>query len=137
MIHSVKNSSLQRCLGVLLIGYFLMSSINISTSIDGLVSQNSIFHSSHIAGNMLKMIFKCDGCPEEINDYEAKTKSSAKSNGLLMHDYLIPSQLCDAVTPALRLFQKKGCNGNVALQCNFSGKIHLPPPEHISQTDRI
>jgi len=132
MIHSIKNSNLQRCLGALLMGYFLMSSINISTSLDGLVSQNSVFHSSHIAGNMLKMIFKCDGFPEEIDDYEAKTKSSAKGNGLLMHDYLVPSQLCDAVPPALRLFQNKGCTGDVPLQCKFRGKIHLPPPERIS-----
>lgn len=121
-----------KCLLVLLTGYFLMSSINISTSLDGLVSKNSVFHSSHIAGNVLKMIFKCDGCPEEIDDYEAKTKSCSSSKGSLMLDYLIPTQLCDATIRELKVFQNKGCTGDVPLQCKFRGRIHLPPPERIS-----
>lgn len=129
MMNFIKDSKIGKCLQVLLIGYFLMSSINISTSLDGIVSSNSVFHSSHIAGNTLKMIFKCAGCPEEIDDYEAK--SGKNSKGLLMLDYFIPAQFCYTKIPGLKLLQKKGCTGAVPLQCKFQGKIHLPPPERI------
>ena len=121
-----------KCLQVLLIGYFLMSSINISTSLDGLVSKNSAFHSSRIAGNVLKMIFKCDGCPEETDDHEGNAKSCNKAKASLMLDYLIPGQPCHAAMPGHKLLQNKGCTGDVPLQCKFRGKIHLPPPERIS-----
>lgn len=108
-----------------------MSNINISTSLDGFVSNNSVFHSSHIAGNVLKMIFKCDGCPEEIDDYEVKSKSFNSGKGTLMLDYFIPAQLAYTTKPGLKLLQNKGCTADVPLQCKFQGKIYLPPPEHI------
>lgn len=131
MMNSVKNSIFGKCLQVLLIGYFLMSSINISTGLDGLLSNNTELHSSSIMGHLLKKIFKCNGCPEEIDDYEAKTKSNNGCKGSFVLDYLVPNQICDAAPYDQKHFQKKGCTCDVALQCKFHGKIHLPPPERL------
>lgn len=108
-----------------------MSSINISTGLDGLLSQNTEFHSSSIMGHLLKKVFKCNGCPEEIDDYETKTKSNGSCKSSLTMDYLIPNQACDASSRDLKHFQKKGCTGDVPLDCKFRNKIHLPPPERV------
>ncbi len=112
-----------------MIGYFFMSSINISSTLNRLISANPVFHASQISGNLLKIFFNGDGCPEEIEDSEANAKSGNKSKGAPLLDCLIPNPLCDGKMFGLTIFQMKGCTGDVPLQCKFQDKIHLPPPE--------
>lgn len=133
MLNKIKNSLLCKCLQALLIGYFLMSSINISSSFGRIINENSETHSvKGITCNFLKKIFKCDGIPEELDDYGAKDSKTTKlAKGMPLMEYLVP---LDASVPAL--YFKSGVKGknyidNTIFSFGFHGKIHLPPPRVI------
>lgn len=133
MLNKIKNSLLCKCLQALLIGYFLMSSINISSSFGRIINENSETHSvKGITCNFLKKIFKCDGIPEELDDYGAKDSKTTKlAKGMPLMEYLVP---LDASVPAL--YFKSGAKGknyidNTIFSFSFHGKIHLPPPRVI------
>lgn len=132
MLNKIKNSLLCKCLQVLLIGYFLMSSMNIALTFDRMINENTGVHSvERIACNFLKKIFKCDGIPEELDDYKTKeTKAPKLAKGTPSLDYLVP---LDTALPNL-YFQKesqgKNYIDNPIFSFGFHGKIHLPPPEY-------
>ncbi|KRB59618.1 hypothetical protein ASD98_00400 [Flavobacterium sp. Root186] len=133
MLNRIKNSLLCKCLQALLIGYFLMSSINVSGTFSRIIKENTENHSvKGITCNLLKKIFKCDGIPEELDDYEAKdTKTTKLAKGIPLLEYLVP---LDASIPGF-YFQNdlKGKNyiDNPIFSFGFHGKIHLPPPRFI------
>ncbi|KQO21628.1 hypothetical protein ASF10_12825 [Flavobacterium sp. Leaf82] len=133
MLNKIKNSLFCKCLQVLLIGYFLMSSINISSSVSRIINDNSETHSvKGITCNLLKKIFKCDGIPEELDDYQTKdTKTAKLAKGSFLLDYLIPHHA--SITPLYFLISSKGKNhiGNPVFSFGFYGKIHLRPPRTI------
>ncbi|KQB39445.1 hypothetical protein RC62_1126 [Flavobacterium aquidurense] len=118
---------------MLLIGYFLLSSINISGNISQIINDNSETHSvKGITCNLLKKIFKCDGIPEELDDYETKdTKTAKLAKGTFLLDYLIP--LDTSITPLYFIIDSKGENhiDNPIFSFGFYGKIHLRPPRAI------
>lgn len=82
--------------------------------------------------NLLKKIFKCDGIPEELDDYETKdTKTTKLAKGIPLLEYLVP---IDASVPGL--YFKIGSKGknyidNPIFSFGFHGKIHLRPPRVI------
>lgn len=82
--------------------------------------------------NLLKKIFKCDGIPEELDDYETKdTKTTKLAKGIPLLEYLVP---LDASVPGL--YFKIGSKGknyidNPIFSFGFHGKIHLRPPRVI------
>lgn len=133
MLNKIKNSLLCKCLQVLLIGYFLMSSINIAYTFDRIINENTEAHSvKKMTCNFLKKIFKCDGVPEELDDYKTKeTKAPKLAKGSPSLDYLVP---LDTSLPNL-YFQKesqgKNYIDNPIFSFGFHGKIHLPPPQNI------
>ena len=133
MLSRIKNSILCKCLQALLIGYFLISSINISNSFGRIIADNAQTNTiTGITCNFLKKIFNCDGIPEELDDYETKeTKTTKLAKGVPSLDYLIP---LDASLPVL-YFQisakRKNYIDNQIFSFGFHGKIHLPPPEFI------
>lgn len=130
MLNKIKNSLFCKCLQALLIGYFLLSSINISSSFGRIINNNTELSSvKGMACNFLKKIFKCDGIPEELDDYETKDSKTTKlAKGILLLEYLIP---LDASVPGL--YFKIGSKGknyidNPIFSFGFHGKIHLRPP---------
>ncbi|KRD08839.1 hypothetical protein ASE21_13375 [Flavobacterium sp. Root901] len=130
MLNRIKNSLLCKCLQALLIGYFLLSSINVSSTFSRIIKDNHETHSvKGMTCNFLKKIFKCDGIPEELDDYEAKdTKTTKLAKGIPLLEYLVP---LDASVPGLYFqidFKGKNYIDNPIFSFGFHGKIHLPPP---------
>ncbi|MEL1254548.1 hypothetical protein AAEO57_12230 [Flavobacterium sp. DGU38] len=134
MLKRIKNSILCKCLQVLLIGYFLISSINVSNSFGRIIADNA--ETSTVKGitcNFLKKIFKCDGIPEELDDYETKeTKTTKLAKGVPSLDYLIPLNTSLTVLYFQISTKRKNYIDNQIFSFGFHGKIHLPPPEFIA-----
>lgn len=82
-----------------------------------------------ITCNFLKKIFKCDGIPEELDDYKTKeTKTAKLAKGIPLMEYLISSE---SLMPSFYfLIETKGKNyvDNTILAFGFHGKIDIPPP---------
>jgi hypothetical protein len=98
-----------------------------------MINENTGSHSvERIACNFLKKIFKCDGIPEELDDYKTKeTKAPKLAKGIPSLDYLVP---LDTALPNLYVqkeSQGKNYIDNPIFSFGFHGKIHLPPPENI------
>ena len=132
MLNRIKNSFFSKCLQVLLIGYFLISSINISNSFSQIINDNIETESiKGIACNILKKMFKCDAIPEEIDDYETKESKTTKlAKSILLMDYLVPSNTCaDLYFPSG--LKAKNYIDNPVFSFGFHGKIHLRPPQII------
>lgn len=131
MLNRIKNSLLCKYLQVLLIGYFLISSINLSNSVALIINNNTEIHSvKGIACNFLKKIFKCDRIAEEVDDYEKKESKNTKlAKGMPLLDYIVP---LDTSMPGFN-FQKnqnkKNYIDNPIFSFGFHGKIHLRPPQ--------
>jgi hypothetical protein len=133
MLNTIKNSLFSKCLQVLLIGYFLISSLNVSNSFVRIIYDNADIHSvTGLTCNFLKKIFKCNAIPEEIDDYEAKdTKATKQAKGTLLLDYLIPVDTSLAGLYFEIETQKRNYIENPIFSFGFHGKIHLRPPQII------
>ncbi|MGO4773254.1 hypothetical protein ACEN2I_16445 [Flavobacterium sp. W22_SRS_FK3] len=133
MLNKIKNSFLCKCLQALLIGYFLMSSINLADNFDRLVSYNVATDSIEgMTCNFLKKMFKCDGIAEEQDDYETKDSKTAKlGKSILLLDYLVPvnTSLNNLFFPSG--FKIKSYIENPVFSFGFHIKIHLQPPQII------
>jgi hypothetical protein len=133
MLSRIKNSILCKCLQALLIGYFLINSINISNSFGRIITDTAQTNTiTGITCNILKKIFNCEGIPEELDDYETKeTKTAKLVKGVPSSDYLVP---LDTSFPVL-YFQisanRKSYTDNSVFLFGFHGKIHLPPPRFV------
>ncbi|MXN90365.1 hypothetical protein GR160_03930 [Flavobacterium sp. Sd200] len=121
---------MSKCLQVLLIGYFLLSSINISNSFRNIVSDKADVHKTeNTLSLIIKKVFKCSGCTEEYDDFEAKT-SGTKS--LYSFDYLVPGHTWLMGSQNFTTLKSSQPIADCAINCNFYCKIHLPPPEVIA-----
>lgn len=133
MLSRIKNSVFCKCLQALLIGYFLISSINVSNSFGRIIADNT--ETGTVKGmtcNFLKKIFKCDGIPEELDDYETKeTKATKIAKGVPLLDYLIPLNTSLSVLYFQISSNRKNYIDNQIFSFGFHGKIHLPPPRFI------
>ncbi|WP_091491923.1 hypothetical protein [Flavobacterium phragmitis] len=130
MLNKIKNSFLCKCLQVLLVGYFLISSLNISNGVSRIINANAETYTvKGITCNFLKKIFKCDGIPEELDDYKTKdTKTAKLGKGIPVMEYLISSE---SLMPNLYfLIEQKGKKyiDNTNFSFGFHGKIDIPPP---------
>jgi hypothetical protein len=128
MMDKIKNSILSKCLQVLLMGYFLLSSINSTNSFKSSVSDNAdVYKTGSTLGFILKKIFKCSGCTEEYDDYETKTDAN---KSIIDLDYLLPG--CNWLLAHTNFTKIKSrlYVAESALTCSFYFKIHLPPPEN-------
>jgi hypothetical protein len=130
MLNKIKNSLLCKYLQVLLVGYFLISSLNISSSFGRIIKDNAETYTvKGIACNFLKKVFKCDGVPEEVDDCETKdTKTTKLAKGIPAAEYLI--SIDNSIPRLYFLFETKGKNyvDNPIFSFGFHGKIHLRPP---------
>ncbi|MBW1655263.1 hypothetical protein GSY47_07700 [Flavobacterium quisquiliarum] len=130
MLNKIKNSFLCKCLQVLLVGYFLISSLNISNGVSRIINANAETYTvKGITCNFLKKIFKCDGIPEELDDYKTKdTKTAKLGKGIPAMEYLISAE---SLMPNLYfLIEQKGKKyiDNTNFSFGFHGKIDIPPP---------
>ncbi|MBB4801574.1 hypothetical protein HNP37_001635 [Flavobacterium nitrogenifigens] len=86
-----------------------------------------------ITCNFLKKIFKCDGIPEELDDYKTKdTKTAKLAKGIPLMEYLISSE---SLLPSFYfLIESEGKKyiDNTIFSFGFHGKIDIPPPRAIS-----
>ena len=132
MLKKLKDSIIVKCLRVLLIGYFLLNSINIPNSFGRFIDRNAELHC--IKGKtcqVLKKLFKYDGISEEREDYETcKTKTDKSGKGIKLLEYLVPVNT--ALPYICNIVNGPECYGhNLATPNNSYNKIHLPPPEAI------
>lgn len=132
MLNQIKNSFLCKWLQMVLIGYFLLSSVNISGNLGRIINESAEIHSiKGMTCNFLKKIFKCDGKPEELDETkESKTAKFAK--GVVLLDYIIPAH-----TSLTNLYfsigsDRKNYIDNPIFSFGFHGKIHLRPPQIVS-----
>ncbi|WP_230407988.1 hypothetical protein [Flavobacterium hydrocarbonoxydans] len=111
-----------------------MSSINISSSFERLINDNTEVNSvKGITCNFLKKIFKCDGIVEELDDYETKdSKTNKLSKGIPSLDYLIPVDNSISSLDFKTASNKKNYTRNPVFLFGFYGKIHLRPPQNIA-----
>jgi hypothetical protein len=132
MLNKIKNSFLCKCLQVLLIGYFLMSSINISNTVGRILNKSTEVHSvKGMTCDFLKKIFKCDGIPEELDDYKTKDSKTAKlAKGTPLLDYLVPDTSLPGLYFELKTKEKNDIS-NPVFSFGFHGKIHLRPPQFL------
>lgn len=130
MLNRIKNSFFCKCLQVLLVGYFLISSLNISNSVVRIISDNAETYTvKGITCNFLKKIFKCDGIPEELDDCKAKESKTAKlAKGIQPLEYLISAE--SQMPNLCFLNEQKGKKyiDNTVFSFGFHGKIDIPPP---------
>jgi hypothetical protein len=133
MLSRIKNSILCKCLQALLIGYFLISSINVSNSFARIIADNAKTNTiTGITCNFLKKIFNCDVIQEELDDYETKeTKTTKLAKGVPSLDYLIPLNTSLPVLYFQTGANTKNYTDNSMLSFGFHGEIHLPPPRFI------
>lgn len=130
MASRIKNSISGKLLQVLLIGYFLVSSINPSNTFGNLLRQDAPSYSATgMVTNILKKLFKCDGCPEELEELDAKLKLEKENKGLFFSDYFMPEP-----GYVLNEFVRASVKGKRIVSpffiiSDFHTKIHLPPPE--------
>ncbi|WP_242661187.1 hypothetical protein [Flavobacterium johnsoniae] len=110
-----------------------MSSVNISSSFGRLINNNTETHSvKGMTCSFLKKIFKCDGIPEELDDYETKeTKTTKLAKGVPLLEYLVPAYTSLAGFPFPLKAQGKNYIDNSVFSFGFHGKIDLPPPRVI------
>ncbi len=134
MLNKIKNSFLCKCLQALLVGYFLISSLNISNSVSRILSDNAETYTvKGITCNFLKKIFKCDGIPEELDDYKTKdTKTAKLAKGIPLMEYLISSESLMPNFGFLIESEGKKYIDNTIFSFGFHGKIDIPPPRIIS-----
>src|SRR6218665_2936094 len=124
MLNKIKNSFLCKCLQVLLVGYFLISSLIISNGVSRIINANAETYTvKGITCNFLKKIFKCDGIPEELDDYKTKdTKTAKLGKGIPAMEYLISAE---SLMPNLYfLIEQKGKKyiDNTNFSFGFHGK---------------
>jgi len=134
MLNKIKNSFFCKCLQVLLVGYFLISSLNIANGVSRIITDNAETYTvKGITCNFLKKIFKCDGIPEELDDYKTKeTKTAKLAKGTPLMEYLISSESLMPNIYFLIETEGKKYIDNTIFSFGFHGKIDIPPPRVIS-----
>ncbi len=129
MMSTIRNSYFGKGLKVLLIGYFLLSSLNLASSVDRiLTSQNAdVYKKSGMVCQMLKFFFDCEESVEEYEFEKQQTKSVKK--GLVLLEYLMPNHYWRAPKKSLTSDKAFAQLSNHDLKGGLFSKIHLPPPE--------
>lgn len=131
MLNQFRNSVLCKCFQILLLGYFLMSSLNFSGSIEQYQNNNTNF--TAVEKNTYQFfykIFKWDKFSEELEENENKEAKRIKfEKEISVMEYLIPF---DASWRGLLLFNNSKKNHhlhNPMFLLGFHAEIHLPPPQ--------
>ena len=117
-----------------MIGYFSISSINISSSFAETINSGTELHSlKGMTCNLLKKIFKCDSAIEELEDFKTKDCKTIKlAKGIPLLDYLMPSDDC---LPKMYLqieTASRNYMANKMFTFGFHGRIQVPPPRIIA-----
>ena len=128
MMEKLKNSVFSKVLQVLLIGYFLISSINLSNSPGRVTQDTCVYKKESTVWAVFKKMLKCNGNAEEYDDCDNEPGTSSNKVKLTT-DYLLPFHA--GVMPCLSYTATQ--NKIYLTQPDFNGslytKIHLPPPE--------
>lgn len=126
---AIRNSMIGQCLKVLLIGYFLVNSLNLASSLDHVLvdGRESVYEDHGMFCSALKLFFDCEESIEEYEFDKQETKNAKK--GVMAFDYLIPG--CNWASPTQsRLFYKSRVRlTDFDRKGGLYAKIHLPPPE--------
>ena len=131
-MNNLKNSIFSKVLQVLLIGYFLISSLSLSHNLSRIATKNTDVHKiENVVWSIFKKFIKYSCSAEELEDSD--NESGVSSNKMkLTADYLLPNLagivLCHECTNLTKKVY--------AAQSDFSGildnKIHVPPPDSAS-----
>jgi len=129
MMNQLKNSVISKVLQVLLIGYFLISSLSLSQNLSRIATKDADVHKKeNIVWNIFKKVIKCGCNAEELEDSD--NEPGANNNKIkLTSDYLLPSQAALMLSCAHIDFVKKIYINQSDLSGILYNKIHLPPPE--------
>ncbi|RZJ69529.1 hypothetical protein [Flavobacterium sp.] len=126
---TIRNSFLGKGLKVLLIGYFLLSSLNLASSVDRILKdQNAdVYRQTGMVCQMLKFFFDCEESVEEYEFEKQQTKSVKK--GLVVLEYLLPNYYWGVPKKSLTSDKAFAQRSNLDQKGGLYSKIHLPPPE--------
>jgi hypothetical protein len=129
MMEIIKDSKFSSVLQVLLIGYFLISSLNLSNNLSNTLPNDADIQTNEsVVWNIFKKMLKCTTGSEEVedSDYEAGKNSNTIK---LIIDYLVPNQTVLALCQAFNINVKAIYCRQSGLHANFYNEIHLPPPD--------
>jgi len=131
MIKMFRNSLLSKTLQVLLIGYFLISSLSLSHNLSRISATNTDVHKKdNVLLAVFKKFVKCSNNTEEMEDSDSESGYSSNKVKLTA-DYLMPAQSgfilynCNAGAVE-RLYSSHSILNGI-----LYNKIHLPPPERM------
>ena len=131
MMEQLKNSGFSRVLQVLLIGYFLISSLNLSQSLNKISSHEADVHKKEsIVWHIFKKMLKCNVGAEEYEDCDNEPNNS-NNNIKLVVDYILPVQMGIIAYSSYKVSPKKIYFSHSDLTGILHSKIHVPPPEVI------
>lgn len=131
MMNRLKNSIYSKVLQVLLIGYFLISSLNISQNLTGIATKDTNVHKKeNVMWSVFKKLLKCSNNCEE---YEDNDNEAGESNGKIKVslDYIMPCNAGITFCYAYRYSVNKIYLAAPDLNGILYNKIHVPPPEII------
>lgn len=130
MMHSLKNSVFSKVLQVLLVGYFLISSLNLSNTIKTVTSSPDGTHKKEcVAWGIFKKMFKCSNTSEEIEDGNDAQGFGNSGKVKLTVDYLIPGHSGYILSYVPKVSGEKVFITEAIFSSILYNKIHLPPPE--------
>jgi len=130
MMKGLKNSVFSKVLQVLLIGYFLISSLNLSNSLNRIATANNDIHKKDcVVWGMVKKMLKCNTAAEEFEDADNEAGCGNGNKIKLTVDYIVPPCSGLMIGYTVKTSGKK----LYATQTNTTGilhnRIHVPPPE--------
>lgn len=133
MLNKFRNSVLCKCFQILLLGYFLISSLNFSGTFEQYHRNNAHFTSVEISAYcFFYKVFKWDKFSAELEESETKdTKGIKYGKEISVMEYLIPFD--SAWRGFLLSNNSKNTHHlhNPVFMFGFHGEIHLPPPQII------
>ena len=130
MMEGLKNSVFSKVLQVLLIGYFLISSLNLSNNLNRVATTNDDIHTKDcVVWSMVKKMLKCNTAAEEFEDSDNEAGCGNSNKIKLAVDYLIPgcSGLMLSYSPTISGKKLYAAETNPA--GILHNRIHVPPPE--------
>lgn len=130
MMHKLKNSVLSKALRVLLAGYFLISSLNLSNTVKTVTSAtDNVQKKECMAWGVFKKLLKCNSASEEFEDGNDGPGCGSTGKVKLAVDYLIPGHTGCMLGFTPEVLDKKIFLANTISRSILYNKIHLRPPE--------
>lgn len=130
MMEGLKNSVFSKVLQVLLIGYFLISSLNLSNNLNRVATTNDDIHKKDcVVWSMVKKMLKCNTAAEEFEDSDNEAGCGNSNKIKLAVDYIIPGCSGFMLSYTIKASGKKLYSTETNSAGILHNRIHVPPPE--------